>query len=155
MKTIAKRIVGVDLGNTVFYTKKGVKVVYDDAFRVIRRLSDDPYVSVAIVSKVNEEQKRRALDWFVTTGFLDKTKLALNQIHFCQERADKAEIATRLGLTHHIDDRPEVMSYMSRDIEKYLFRPNGDEVVKFYNQLKSHTIRVVNTWCEFEQHFFR
>lgn len=154
MKRILQRSVGVDLGNTVFYKKDGVKVVYDDAFRIIRRMVDDPNVDVYIISKVTPEQERSAIKWFSEINFLEVTGLPMANIHFCRERIDKAIIAEKVGLSHHIDDRPEVMAHMDVDIVKYLFRPDGDDLVNYYNRLRMHDVRVIKAWVDFEQHFY-
>ncbi len=149
-----QRSVGIDLGNTVFYRKDGIKVVYDDAFRVLCRLTDDEYVDIFIISKVTPEEEKSAIKWFDEVNFFTETGIKPEQVHFCRERKDKAVIAEKVGLSHHIDDRPEVMFHMDVNIVKYLFRPEGADLVKYYNQLRTHDVRVINAWTEFEKHFF-
>lgn len=154
MKELAPRVVGIDFGNTIFYKENGAKVVYPDAFRVIRRMTSTPNMVVNIISKVDEDQERRAKVWIDEVNFTAETGVPRENIHFCRERIDKALIASKLNLTHHIDDRPEVMSYMSLDIVKFLFRPIPADVVTYFNQLKQHNVRIVNTWSEIEKYMY-
>lgn len=149
------RVIGIDFGDTIFYKTDGqTKVLFDDAIRVIRRMTDDPYTTVHIISRVNEEQEARGIKWMADIDFLGQVNLPRYHVHFCRERKDKAGIARMLKVTHHIDDRPEVMSHMDVNIYKYLFRPNPVDLVTFYNKLQSHHVRIVNTWLEVEQEFF-
>lgn len=150
MKELAKKIIGIDFGNTIFYKENEIKIVFPDALRVIRRMTSDSNMEVHIISKVDDEQEKRARQWISDTSFLQEVGLSMDHIHFCWERKDKADIARALNLTHHIDDRPEVMLHLSIGINKYLFRPIAEDVVKFFNDLRFHQIVILNTWVEIE-----
>jgi hypothetical protein len=154
MKELAKHTIGIDFGRTIFDPNNGNKIVFPDAFRVIRRMVDEGH-TVHIISKVTEEQEARGRKWIVDVKFLEETGLTMDRIHFCRERSDKAVIAERVGLTHHIDDRPEVMAHMDIRILKYLFQPKGDDLVEYFNRLRFHTVTVVNTWLEIESLIFK
>jgi len=147
------RVIGIDFGNTIFHTVGGKKVVFENAFEVIHRLVKSEQTVVHIISKVTEQQKVRAIEWMAVTDFYRQTGLTPKNIHFCAERKDKAAIAAKLNLTHHIDDRPEVMSHMDGSIYKYLFRPEAEDVLKFYNDLRRHHVKIVNTWWEVKNEF--
>jgi hypothetical protein len=154
-KEIAPRVVGIDFGDTIFYKLEDhSKIIFDNAIRVILRMTDDPHTIVHIISRVNEEQEHRGIKWMTDTDFLAQINLPRDHVHFCRERRDKADIARALKVTHHIDDRPEVMAHMERSIYKYLFRPNPVDLTAFYNQLRDHHVQVVNTWLEIEDEFF-
>jgi hypothetical protein len=149
------QVIGIDFGDTIFYKREDhSKIIFDNAVRVILRMTDDPYTTVHIISRVNEEQEARGIKWMAETGFLEQINLPREHVHFCRERKDKATIARALKVTHHIDDRPEVMAYMDVSIYKYLFRPNPDDLTAFYNELRKHHVKVVKTWLELENEFF-
>ena len=148
-------IIGIDFGDTIFYKLEDhTKIIFDDAVRVIRRMVDDPHVIVHIISRVNEEQERRGIKWMADVDFLGQVNLPRDHVHFCRERKDKADIARALKVTHHIDDRPEVMAHMDVSIYKYLFRPNPTDLMAYYNQLQRHHVKVIKTWVEIENEFF-
>lgn len=154
MKELAKQVVGIDFGNTIFYKENDVKIVFPDALSVIRRMTNTPNMVVHIISKVDEDQERRAKVWIDEVNFTAETGVPRENIHFCRERGDKALIAEKLYLTHHIDDRPEVMVHMSVSIQKYLFRPLPEDVVEYYNRLRLHHVTIVNTWKQIESYVF-
>lgn len=154
MKELAPRVVGIDFGNTIFYKENETKIVYPDALRVIRRMTNTPNMHVHIISKVDEDQERRAKIWIDEVNFSAETGVSRENIHFCREREDKAAIADKLGVQYHIDDRPEVMVHMNVSIQKYLFRPVPEDVVKYFNRLLFHHVRVVTSWKEVELALF-
>ena len=153
MKELAKHTIGIDFGRTIFDPNNGNKIVFPHAFRVIRRMVDEGH-AVHIISKVTEEQEVRGRKWIVDVNFLQETGVKMENIHFCRERWEKAVIAEDVQLTHHIDDRPEVMVHMDVRILKYLFQPKGDDLVEHFNRLRFHTVTVVNTWLEIENLIF-
>jgi hypothetical protein len=146
--------IGIDFGRTIFEPfEGGKKVVFPDAFRVIRRMVDAGH-TVHIISKVTEAQEERGRKWIVDVKFLEETGLTMDRIHFCRERWEKAIIAEDVGLTHHIDDRPEVMIHMNVGIVKYLFQPVPKDLVEHFNKLRHHPTTLVNTWKEIEDLIF-
>lgn len=80
--------------------------------------------NVFIVSKcglVIEDKTRRWLDGH---NFYQFTGFNPDNLYFCRERADKAPIVQRLGITDFIDDREEVLGYMKGIVKRrYLFGP--------------------------------
>ena len=148
-----RHVIGIDFGNTITYKPAdGPRVCYPDALRVIRRMVDAPDTSVYIISKVDEEQEKRAKAWIDLSNFYLHTGLTPANVHFCRERAEKGAIARDLGLTHHIDDRPEVMAFMPPSVFKYLYEPIPEDVVVWFNKLLN--TQVVNNWLEVEEKIF-
>jgi hypothetical protein len=43
-------------------------------------------------------------------------------VHFCRTRPEKGPIAADLGLTHFVDDNPEVLGFLTTVAHRYLFR---------------------------------
>ncbi len=72
---------------------------------------------------------------------------------FCANRADKAPICQERGITHMIDDRPEVMVGMPVTVRTLvLMAPDFDDLARFAPQLRPVTI--VRNWLDIEEYFF-
>lgn len=84
-----------------------------------------------IISKCGANIERKSREWLKHNGFYEKTGMAEDKVHFCRERRDKAPIAQKLGLTHFIDDKLEVLGYM-KDIvpHRLLFNPSLSEMMR-------------------------
>ncbi len=103
-----------------------------------------------IISKVTPIQETRAKKWLHNNNFYATTGISVDQVHFCAERADKAPIAQRLGLTHFIDDRPEVLAHMEGIVPyRILFQGNEEDLVTHQAKLR-HTYRT-QSWREIER----
>lgn len=139
-----KRVLGVDLGYTIVNPK--TKESYSDSFRVLKRFKET-WDNVFIVSKVNEEQKVRAIKWLTESGFHTLTGIPFENIYFCQERNEKGPICKTLGVTHFIDDRAEVMFNMSPEITKFIINPHSEDEDKF-NLINTTWIK---DWSEIEK----
>jgi hypothetical protein len=150
-----KIILGLDLGNTIVSTTPCGKVAFDDAIRVISCLVKNVLAPqrVFIVSRVNEEQYKRAKAWIEEERFLEQTGILPENVHWCAERSDKAEICKKLGITHFIDDRPEVVSHMLGIVpNRILFQANEEDTIRFKDYLDG--VIYTNTWREIEKIFF-
>jgi hypothetical protein len=64
---------------------------------------------VALVSKCGPRIQARTRAWLAARRFHEETGIAESAVHFCRTRPEKAPIAKRLGLTHFIDDRADVL----------------------------------------------
>jgi hypothetical protein len=144
-------ILGIDIGNTIVDSNLSPHQPFPDALRVIKRLVAERFrpERTFIVSKVNEEQKLRAMDWLAKTGFHEITGIPENHVEFCAERSDKAPICQRLSITHFIDDRPEVLSHMGTVQNRILFRAI-EEDFEFFKARLEGVVRV-SSWAEVER----
>lgn len=156
------RVIGVDFGNTLTIRLPGKdrivrpaweeRLYLPDALRVIKRLIADESTRIYIISKVNEEEKKMVSEWLDKNNFYGDVGLTKEDVFFCQERNQKGNICRDLGVTHHIDDRPEVMAHLDPSIKKYLFNPHPEDVVTFFNQLNN--VKIVSNWNEVEHNLF-
>jgi hypothetical protein len=144
-------ILGIDFGNTIAVKRNGVHIGWPLAESSIRQFVEQG-ITVHIISKVNERQKKEVENWMLSEGFFEETGVPSANLHFCEHRNQKGQIAINLGITHHIDDRPEVMMHMPEEVCKYLFNPEPSEVVKFFNQMQNTMI--VNDWEEVVDEIF-
>ncbi|MDG4838041.1 hypothetical protein O7631_16090 [Micromonospora sp. WMMD967] len=83
---------------------------------------------VHLVSKCGEATERRTREWLAHHDFAARTGIPVERLHFCRTRPDKAPIAERLGLTHFVDDKLEVLGYLTSVPHRFLFRPRPAEV---------------------------
>jgi hypothetical protein len=78
------------------------------ALDVIGRLVAKFHGRVWIISKASEETECKTRAWLDHHDFSTRTGLPADNVEFCRRRADNAPICQRLGITHMIDDRPDV-----------------------------------------------
>jgi len=76
--------------------------------------------SVWLVSKAGDRVADKTRRWLDAREVYAKTGLVREQVVFVRERADKARIARRHGLTHFIDDRVDVLGHL-RGLVPHLF----------------------------------
>ncbi|SNT51336.1 hypothetical protein SAMN05421812_1086 [Asanoa hainanensis] len=99
-----------------------------------------------VVSKCGEATEARTREWLFQHRFFDRTGITLDQVHFCRTREGKAPIAERLGLTHFVDDRLEVLSHLTTVPHRYLFQPSEAEIARFRTFLPA--VHRVESWSE-------
>jgi hypothetical protein len=51
-----------------------------------------------------------------------------DNVRFCLRRQDKAPICKKYGITHFIDDRLEILSYLTDVPHKFLFQGSKGEI---------------------------
>jgi hypothetical protein len=150
---------GVDIGgvliakarseaDTSFFSDQFLETpVIAGAFETIRRLSRERFCqSVHLVSKCGPRTQAKTKLWLAHHRFEEITGVPGGHAHFCRERADKAPICERLGITHFIDDRLEVLGYLTSVARRYLFMPEEGEMRRHARHL--HGVLIVNSWVE-------
>lgn len=103
-----------------------------------------------LVSKCSEPTQARTREWLKHHRFFEQTGISTGNLHFCLERQEKAIICKDLKITHFIDDRLEVLSYLI-DITPhlYLFSPNSSEMSEYKKHLRK--VRQVESWLELDK----
>jgi len=148
------RTIGIDFGKTLTYVplRMTKRILFPNALEVIIRLLNEKHTHVYIISKANPEQRKMVETWLQNNDFYNRSGLPEEHVYFCEKRPEKANICRRLGVTHHIDDRPEVMAHLDKDIKKFMINPVPKDVVKFYNRI--HNAKIVTNWLEIEMELF-
>src|SRR5687767_3502852 len=128
--------------------------VAEGAFAALAQLNAGQFADqIYIVSKCGEKIQDRTKQWFTHLGFYEATGIEPDHVHFCRERAEKAEIAKTLGLTHFIDDRLEILIYLEGIVpQRLLFNPRETEIQRqedWERHLKE--VKVVRNWNEVSQ----
>lgn len=101
----------------------------DGAIEAVSTLVDAFEGKVWIVSKCGESVQRKTLGWLSRWRFYETTGLPKGNVHFCRERHEKAPICERLGITHFVDDRLDVLEPMVGIVPNlFLFGEQRDRV---------------------------
>jgi hypothetical protein len=112
------------------------------AFAALARLVTRFDGDVWLVSKCGEFVEGRTRRWLRHHRFHEATGIPESHLRFCRQRADKADHATDLGLTHFVDDRADVHRYLEGIVaHRYLFgpgpAPEGVEVTPTWADVES------------------
>ncbi|HSX24635.1 MAG TPA: hypothetical protein VLG69_01580 [Candidatus Andersenbacteria bacterium] len=145
-------ILGIDIGGVItaggneMFTDNFLEVqAMPDCFEVIQRLVTERFGErVYLVSKCGMRMQQKSVEWLCHHNFFDLTGVKSDHVEFCQHRSGKAPICDRLGITHFIDDRLEVLGYLTSVSNIYLFRPKPSEVNRFSHHLPK--VRQMNSW---------
>ena len=91
------------------------------AFAAIERLV--PLFGDAwLVSKCGPRVQQRSLEWLRHHRFLELTGIAEGNVRFCLQRPEKAIHCADLGITHFVDDKPDVIAAITPVVpHRYLF----------------------------------
>ncbi len=116
-------------------------------FDALRQLVDKRFGDkVCLVSKCGKNVEAKTLRWLDHHRFYDLTGIGRGRVHFCRERNEKAGICEKLGVTHFVDDRLEVLGNLTMVGTLYLFQPRPDEVRRFARFLDR--VKQVDSWQE-------
>jgi hypothetical protein len=84
---------------------------------------------VWLVSKCGPRVQARTLRWLEGHNFYRRTGLPVDNVRFCRARADKRIHCEQLGLTHFVDDHPEVHAAIRGTVgHQYFFGPQRHPV---------------------------
>jgi hypothetical protein len=155
-------ILGVDIGgviidrandrtDTSFFSDNYLKTTaVVGAFEALRKLTKSFRGKVHIVSKASPDNSVRSWKWLHRNDFFEQTGISPANLHFCLERKHKAPICGRLGITHFVDDKFEVMSYLTNVPNRYMFQPTQRDR-KLANDNRIGVI-IVDSWPEVVKH---
>ena len=95
----------------------------EGAFDHIARLVEAFSGRAWLVSKCGPRIQERTRRWLEHHRFHEWTGLHPERVVFCLERPQKAEHCERLGITHFIDDRMDVLVHLTSVPHRFLFGP--------------------------------
>lgn len=99
------------------------------AVEAIRRLVTRFGGRVWLVSKCGPQVQARTERWLAAHDFFDRTGLPRDHVRFCRRRAEKRGHCEELGLTHFVDDHPEVHAAIRGAVRhQYFFDPQSHPV---------------------------
>lgn len=99
----------------------------EGAFEALRQIVEClRYQNVYVISKCGVEIQKKSINWMVHNDFFNATGIAPYRVNYCIERIDKVPIAARLGLTHFVDDRLDILESMNGVVPNLIkFSPPG------------------------------
>ena len=111
----------------------------------LRALVESPFgKNVHIVSRCGPEVARRTREWFEHHHIFRETGIQPDQVYFTLTWAGKAAICEQLGITHFIDDRLDVLQFLTSVPRRYLF-VGGNPADACATEVPDD-ITVANTW---------
>ncbi len=116
----------------------------------LRRLRDERFgEALFLVSKCGPATEATMRHTLQQSSFCDETGISIDRVIFCRQRIEKAAISQELGITHFVDDRLEVLSYLQSVSHRHLFSPDPEEVRRFEAALS--LVEVVDDWASLTQ----
>ena len=100
--------------------------------------------NVHVVSQVSKRLESELAQW-IYVNFVDPSVLLEKNIHFCEEPSGKAPICSSLGLTHFVDNRMEILSFLSDIPNLFLLQPSQYELDGIQGE-KPHVTYVAEDW---------
>ncbi|NUT07130.1 MAG: hypothetical protein HOV76_27005 [Hamadaea sp.] len=102
----------------------------EGVFEALATLTEGPFAGrVHLVSKAGPKVEANTRAWLQHHDFFGRTGVGVSNVHFVRERRDKAPVCERLGLTHFVDDRLDVLAYLATVDHRFLFTGGTDEPV--------------------------
>lgn len=155
-----KIALGVDIGNVIINNRlndpevnKVDEVVYaafppsEGVFEALKTLNKHFQGNVYLISKCTEWAQQQILLWLKAHDFYNRTGIKMENVYFVRQRHEKDIICRKLGLTHFIDDRLEVLGHMVESTPNLiLFQPDDAEVKEFEQFLPK--VIVANDWSD-------
>jgi len=93
---------------------------------------------VWLVSKCGPRVQERTLRWLEAHDFYRRTRLPAGHVRFCLTRGDKRLHCEELGLTHFVDDHPEVHAAILGIVDHhYFFGPQAEPVPDYGTHVSS------------------
>jgi hypothetical protein len=117
-------------------------------FDALAALTVQPFAArVHLVSKAGPKVAANTRAWLTHHDFFDRTGVPAANLHFVRERRDKAPVCRRLGITHFVDDRLDVLAYLEEVEHRYLFL--GGTGGKAPDGGVPDWATVIDTWAQF------
>lgn len=141
-------LAGRDEDTSFFGTRPLETPAADGVFEVLAALTHDVFGGrVHIVSKAGPKVAANTRAWLEHHDFFGRTGISAGSVHFVRERRDKAPVCARLGVTHFVDDRLDVLACLDTVEHRYLFTGGAGEPPPV--DLPSW-VTVAETWAELE-----
>jgi hypothetical protein len=134
---------GLDFGNVIKLS--GERQPMDGVKEGIARLKSVMFGNrVYVVSRVDtNEHADRVRAFLSDNGFLGGL-IPHENVFFCRQRNEKAPIVAGLGITHFVDDRTEVLSYMATVEHRFAMNPTAEQLSAF----PPENMKIVQNWPE-------
>lgn len=156
-----RAVLGVDIGgviidrvndgtDTSFFSDNYLRTTaVPDAFVMLRRAAlCEPFGGdrIHLVSKCGLKVAERTRQWLGHHQFFQFTGIPQDNLHFCRERWEKAPICQKLGVTHFVDDRLDVLGHLRGIVpHRFLFSPTWYGPTESDGRIAANVV-VTRTW---------
>jgi len=121
-------LAGRDEDTSFFGTRPLLTPAVAGVFDALAALTVQPFAGrVHLVSKAGPKVSANTRAWLAHHDFFDRTAIPAANVHFVRERRDKAPVCQRLGITHFVDDRLDVLAHLETVEHRYLFLGGSDD----------------------------
>ena len=97
---------------------------FDGMFDAVPALVQRFKGQVWLVSKAGPRVQEKTRHWLRHHAFFERTGIAPAHLRFCLERPQKALHCREIGITHFVDDRPDVLAHLEGVVaHRFLFGP--------------------------------
>lgn len=156
-----KKVLGVDIGGVIYDLARDFRpnqVITEedvlntppikDSIESLAVLNKTTFKgSTYLVSRYGRDGPESIQKWLEKQNFYDRTGISRENLFQCAERHEKAPIVKKLGITHFVDDRAEVMSHFSDVVPNlYHFQSLLEDKEKWSAKIPNLTF--VTTWDE-------
>jgi len=117
------------------------------AFDVLAEINARLEGRTGVISKCHRRMELWTRDWLSEQRFYARTGIDPAHVFFVPEVADKAPLATRLGLRSFVDDRIDILESMTTVSRRFWFQPKPATLATRRDTLPSE-ITPVNGWLE-------
>jgi hypothetical protein len=149
------RILGIDVGgviiggdgeDTSFFSDNYLQTPQlENAIEVIARVRPR-FDNTFIISKCGPKVESKTMAWMRHHDFHNRTEIGETAFHFCRKRPEKVGIAKKLGVTHYIDNRMDIINSMIGTVPNlFLFNPLQRATVT------QGPFHIVPSWAAFER----
>ena len=140
---MSEKVLGVDIGGVIKSGSfPGGEV--PRSFESIKELKENGFFTkIFVVSRCFYSLRTDLLHWLEEHCFWERSGLTPDDIHFCCLTYQKKEISQKLGLTHFLDDRLNVLGSLKGVVrERFFFH-------QIYMLNLPDGIRQVFSWADF------
>jgi hypothetical protein len=103
--------------------------------------------NIFLVSRFGPQGPERVQKWLKNKDFQNITGIPKDHLYQCAERHEKRPIVEKLGITHFVDDRAEILADLVGLVpHRYLFQELDENGEEFADVLSRVTF--VKTWRE-------
>ncbi|WP_344533547.1 hypothetical protein [Streptomyces albiaxialis] len=114
--------VAADSDTSFFGPQPLLTPAVEGVMEALAALTADPFAGrVHVISKAGPKIAERTREWLGHHAFFARTGIPEGHLHFVRERADKAPVCARLGVTHFVDDRLDVLARLTTVAHRLLF----------------------------------
>ncbi len=159
MSSFENEILGVDFGNVIidhvgfgttpeFFVSGDYNSIppVEGAFESLRLLNKEKFKgNIFVLFKATDVADHKIMSWIDHNKFCEYTGILKKRIIRNENGRDKSKMCLEFGVTHFIDDRLEVLGFLTGKVKNlYLFRPNNEEAAKFKETASQ--VHEVNDW---------